>query len=186
VARAACVAITAATADTRHVSLGIRLLADLRTVFGDEHGLHTTYILDRLRELDEAPWATLRDEGLDARGLANLLGDYDITSTQVWIDGVNRRGYLRADLVDAWSRYLPDPQEGARSARSDSEQVTEQVPDQAPSPPSAPSPSMDAHPTPRQCHTGDCASDGCSQPLVTRTDHETGLCIFCRDIEELP
>jgi hypothetical protein len=137
IARDACLAITKATADTRHISLGIRLLADLRTIIGNAHAMWTSDIIDKLHALDEAPWATLRGEGLDARGLASLLGDYDISSTQVWIEGTNRKGYQRADLLDAWNRYLPDPHEGDRGDRSDSERVQEQVP----SPPIPPSPS---------------------------------------------
>lgn len=185
VARAACVAITEATADTRHVSLGIRLLADLRTIFGDASGMHTADILLALFALEEAPWATLHGEGLNARGLANLLGEYDITSRDVWLDNVTRKGYQRSDLHESWVRYLP--QEGARSARSASSQVTGQVPGQAPSPPSPPSPSAEEQeelfPSPPSAPSpprpqGECR---CGRPLITKTDHATSWCVFCRD-----
>jgi hypothetical protein len=51
-------------------SLGVRLLRDLRTVFGDAPALHTETILNELHKIDEAPWGNLRGEPLDARGLA--------------------------------------------------------------------------------------------------------------------
>jgi len=60
-ARAACVALCKVAQD-RRVTLGIRLLVDLRTIFGDAEALHTRTILDRLCDgvwwgLDsDSPW----------------------------------------------------------------------------------------------------------------------------------
>lgn len=41
------------------------------------------------------------------RGLAKMLKEYDVSSKVVRIDGETKRGYARADLIDAWARYLP-------------------------------------------------------------------------------
>lgn len=108
-ARAACVAICGATG-SRGVSLGVRLLTDLRRVFGEAAALSTVRILELIKgEVlgDSAPWAALHGEGLDARGLAKLLNQYGVQSTKVWIGGSSVRGYRRADLWDTWERYCP-------------------------------------------------------------------------------
>ena len=107
-ARDAAVQMVAVAAD-REASLGLRLLADLRAVWdADEETLPTTDILERLRNLEEAPWADLsHGRGLDSRRLARLLGGYGVKSQQV--HPANRRGYRRTGLLDVWRRYLPAP-----------------------------------------------------------------------------
>ncbi len=107
-ARAACVELVKVVT-SREASLGVRLLVDLREVFGDAQTLGTETILRRLRDLEESPWSDLRGRVLDARGLAWRLGQYGVTSAKVKIDGVSVRGYRREDLWDAWTRYLPAP-----------------------------------------------------------------------------
>lgn len=120
-ARSACSAICAA-AGNRAVSLGVRLLTDLRKVWGDDAARSTTRILELLKGDtlgDAAPWATLHGEGLDARGLAKLLGQYGIESKKVWTGGASVRGYRRDDLWDAWQRYTaltPAAAKGAEGA----------------------------------------------------------------------
>jgi hypothetical protein len=105
-ARDACTALCAVAA-TREASLGVRLLADLRDVFGGADSLDTDTILGKLLALGEAPWADLRGKPLDPRGLARRLRQYGIASTKVWTNGKSLRGYKRDDLWDTWSRYLP-------------------------------------------------------------------------------
>jgi hypothetical protein len=130
-ARAACTAMVSAASDARQVSLGIRLLGDLHTVFGKRHAMWTGNILDALLALDEAPWSSLRGEPLNARGLASFLGEYEVSSRDVKIDGVNRKGYLRADLYDAWRCYVPAVLDGATGATSATPQVSEPKPGSA-------------------------------------------------------
>jgi hypothetical protein len=105
-ARKAAVALVAESKGTTP-SLGIRLLADLRLVFGDAEHMSTESIIKSLCGLDEAPWGDVRGKPIDARGIANRLGVYGIKSKNVRLDG-NRvpKGYARADLWDAWQRYL--------------------------------------------------------------------------------
>ncbi|GAA1969277.1 DUF3631 domain-containing protein [Terrabacter lapilli] len=85
--------------------LGIRLLADIRRVFEGAEHMGTDELLDALHRLDEAPWDDLKGKPLDARGLAFRLGKYGIGPRQ--LKAINRKGYRRDDLADAWSRYLP-------------------------------------------------------------------------------
>ncbi len=80
-ARAACVALVAQSRESTP-SLGVRLLADLRTVFGDQDAMSTDAILKALCDLDEAPWGDLRGRPLDPRRLARFLKDYEIERDQ--------------------------------------------------------------------------------------------------------
>lgn len=85
--------------------LGIRLLADIRRVFDQAEHMGTDELLDALHRLDESPWDDLKGKPLDARGLAFRLGKYGIGPKQ--LKAINRKGYRRDELADAWSRYLP-------------------------------------------------------------------------------
>jgi hypothetical protein len=111
-ARKACVAL-AALAQDRRQSLGVRLLADLRAVFGEAIALSTRDILARLKDPeasgigDDAPWADLNGVGLNERRLAQMLRPYGVQSRKVKTAGEARQGYRREDFADAWSRYLP-------------------------------------------------------------------------------
>jgi Protein of unknown function (DUF3631) len=116
-ARAACAALVGAASD-ESASPGVRLLADLRGVFGDAGALPTETILGKLRGLDEAPWGDWYGKPLAPRDLARLLKPYGAAPRRVRVDGATpgARGYTRADLLDAWTRYLP--RESATSATS--------------------------------------------------------------------
>lgn len=106
-ARAACVALVKQAGD-REVSLGIRLLGDLRRVFDGARALHTETILARLHHLEDAPWAEIKGAPLDPRGLSGLLSAYDITPVKVTVAGKSLQGYRAEHLADAWTRYLPE------------------------------------------------------------------------------
>ena len=120
-AREAAVALIAAGRE-QEPSLGIRLLADLRTVFGNTEAFFTEAILTGLQALDEAPWKDLNGKGLDSRGLALRLRQYGIASKQIRGGTSNKKGYLRADLADAWARYLPSPQTSETSETAETTQ----------------------------------------------------------------
>lgn len=87
-------------------SLGVRLLTDLRSVFGDKDRMSTDAVLKALCAMDEAPWSDLRGKPLDARGLSMRLKPYGIGSKQIRLGEDTMKGYDRADLVDAWDRYV--------------------------------------------------------------------------------
>jgi hypothetical protein len=108
--RARCDAVTLVT-DSRGStpSIGIRLLEDLRAVFGDREAMFTEGILSMLIEMDEAPWGDLRGKPIDARWLARRLARYgDISPKTVRQGAKTAKGYLRTDLADTWARYVPD------------------------------------------------------------------------------
>lgn len=88
-------------------SLGVRLLADLRTVFGDAEHMSTEDILAGLVAIDEAPWGDIRGKELDSRSLSRRLSKYGVKSRNVRIGDRIPKGYAAADLFDSWSRYLP-------------------------------------------------------------------------------
>jgi Protein of unknown function (DUF3631) len=100
-------------------SLGVKLLADIRTAFDADLAdqLATDDLLKRLHAMEESPWGTMPGRGIEAgkplsaRGLGARLRPFDVRPCQYRDDsGARHRGYLRADLADAWSRYLPSPE----------------------------------------------------------------------------
>jgi hypothetical protein len=114
-ARLACLALTGEEPDEGRI--GTRLLADLKLIWADdEEGLHTDTITDRLHKLEEAPWKGWgpRREEITARGLADLLKPYRVTSRNVRIGGVQKKGYYRADLLDPWQRYVRNPSQASQ------------------------------------------------------------------------
>ncbi|MFD2053773.1 DUF3631 domain-containing protein [Mesorhizobium calcicola] len=117
-ARVAAVALVALSKESTP-SLGVKLLADIKTVFNDNEVLATESILIRLCALDESPWSDMRGKPLDDRQLAQKLRPYGIKPRVVRIGTATPRGYHMADFIDAWRRYLSTPpQESATSATS--------------------------------------------------------------------
>ena len=106
-ARARKAAIVLTAEDDTDTTLGARLLADLRDVFGDADAMHGETILGALHKISEAPWGDYFGRPMNARDMARLLKPYGVTSVDVKLDGVNRKGYRREHLHDPWTRYLP-------------------------------------------------------------------------------
>jgi hypothetical protein len=131
--------------ESREASLGVKLLGDLREVFGaaEADRLATDDILDRLHGLAESPWGDLRGKPLDARGLARRLRQYEVHPHQFKVGDAKVRGYSipgsdteGGGLHDAFGRYLPLP-EGPASGTdgtSGTGQVSalDEVPDKGP------------------------------------------------------
>jgi hypothetical protein len=90
-------------------SLGIRLLADIREIFGDREQMFTDQLVSELCDRDESPWGDLKGSPLDARGLSSHLKQYEVRPAQIRIGPRTQKGYRRADFLDAWSRYLKAP-----------------------------------------------------------------------------
>ena len=109
-ARMAAVALSGD--DQVPVSVGMRLLSDIRDVFGDDDHLHTGDLLRRLHDLEDAPWGDWYGSPMSARALAKLLGPYRILPLQRRVRGEKSRGYFRSDFLDAWTRYVPEPVPG--------------------------------------------------------------------------
>lgn len=107
-ARKACQALGGDTRPDPDTA-GERLLADLYDVWdaGDDDELFTRTLLDRLCELEEAPWLTWhRGDRLTPRGLAALLKPWGVESRNIRKAAEQAKGYRRCDLTDAWNRYV--------------------------------------------------------------------------------
>ncbi len=105
--RARVTAVTYVTAPALgRQTLGVKLLEDLRTVFGESEHMLTVSILESLNALEESPWGDIRGKPLDARGLSHRLGKYGVQRHTVRIGSVIGKGYSRGDLADSWKRYL--------------------------------------------------------------------------------
>jgi hypothetical protein len=105
--RARLAAVTLVTDVTAApASLGVRLLEDIQTAFGDQDNLTTESLLSALVAMDEAPWGELRGKPLDARGLARRLAKYEVKPKTIRNGNLVAKGYSRSDFFDAWSRYV--------------------------------------------------------------------------------
>ena len=95
-------------------SLGVRLLTDIKQVFAEEEKLFSGELCQRLAALEESPWGALpfgvrRGKEIDPRTLAHLLKPYGIGPKQIKKGDEGKKGYILADFVDVWERYLPSP-----------------------------------------------------------------------------
>jgi len=100
-ALSASLALSSGESDPEEASLSLRLLSDTREVFSEER-LSTRDLIERLRELEESPWAYL--ERFNPSVLAHLLKNYGIKPKP--FSGGKVRGYYRKSFEDSWSRYL--------------------------------------------------------------------------------
>lgn len=106
-ARAAAV-VMVAKAKEKPATLGIRLLADIRSVLGDRGRITTAELLDALHGLESAPWGNIKGEPIDSRFLARTLGRYEIpTNNTIRTEAGTAKGYARQHFADAFERYLP-------------------------------------------------------------------------------
>ena len=103
-ARASAVAMVAES-KVETVSLGVRLLEDLRTIFKDATALPTENIISKLVQLKEAPWGDLHGKPITSRFISLRLRGYGVQSKSVREGPRVARGYKRDDLTDAWERY---------------------------------------------------------------------------------
>jgi hypothetical protein len=108
-AREAAVAMVA-DAQKKPATLGIKLLADIRTAMGENDRISSMDLLSALHGMETAPWGNIKGEAIDSRFLARALAKYEIpTNNTVKIDGRAVKGYQRSHFADAWDRYLGAP-----------------------------------------------------------------------------
>ena len=119
-ARTAFVALRGQEQEADELSLGIRLLADIRQVFGSEESppLSTEALLEALAAIEEAPWGDFYGARLTPRRLARLLRPYGIRPRDVRVDDKALKGYRQVDFRDAFRRYLSPQSKGASAATS--------------------------------------------------------------------
>lgn len=83
-------------------SLSLKLLADMREIFGSRTVLASAELVEALRGLEESPWQEME---FSPRKLARMLRPFGVQSRNLRVDKVVK-GYAREDLEAAWSRYL--------------------------------------------------------------------------------
>jgi hypothetical protein len=120
-ARVACVKLNADRA-TSDVDPGIRLLADIRSVFRLDR-LRSEQLVELLVGVEESTWAHLRRGPLTPSGLARRLRPFDIRPDSVRFGDNTFKGYIRTWFEDAWKRYLPSSMQAEHP-----EQVAHDVP----------------------------------------------------------
>jgi hypothetical protein len=89
---------------------GLKLLADVRTVFEayTQDRMSTDTLLNHLCAMEESPWGEYDHGGpLTAYRLARLLRPFGISPRDIRFEKGTRKGYRRVDFGDAWERYLP-------------------------------------------------------------------------------
>ncbi len=93
-------------------TVSVRLLADVRDVWGDDDHLASSVLVERLVALEEGPWAEWYGKPLSTNKLARLLHPYGIRPRQIRVGEDKIRGYPRSVFLDAWERYLSPSREG--------------------------------------------------------------------------
>jgi putative DNA primase/helicase len=91
---------------------GVRLLADIKVIFEEQNTdrLASEILVTILGRMEDRPWPEWRrGKPITAVQLGRLLKPFGISSTQLWGDGGNRRGYEKTAFADAWARYQPGP-----------------------------------------------------------------------------
>ena len=128
--RVAAVALVSESREAE-ASLGVRLLADLQTIFEGQQELPSKIILGRLLELPESPWGDLHGKPLDERELAKRLRAYGVKPKTIRTSTGTPRGYSKADLEDQWRRYLPTPPDKSKTSKTSETLLERRVADVA-------------------------------------------------------
>ena len=106
-------------------SMGIMLLEDLRTVFGDRDHLHTEDILSELLNSMKAPGMTSAVSRSMHAAWRTVLENTRSSPRACGSARSTKKGYAREDLVDVWARYATDAE--ARDTHSSKRIPTELV-----------------------------------------------------------
>jgi hypothetical protein len=130
-ARKAALALVSDSKDDE-TSPGIRLLADLQSIFADAIELPTKTILDRLIALPESPWADIRGRPLDDRRLASRLRPYGIKPKQLRVGTTTPRGYCRTDFEEQWRSYLPPLRQKSKTTKTTETMLENTAPNDGP------------------------------------------------------
>ena len=117
-ARKAMVNIRQQMYASENTSLKEKLLYDLRRIFGQREAMHSSTIVDELKELEDSPW---KSQGLTPWSLADMLSEFSeypggprIRSKRMRMSGKRsalKRGYKRSQFDDAFRRYISDEDE---------------------------------------------------------------------------
>lgn len=112
-ARRAALLLTGAAEEDGDGDVGVLLLADIRDLFealGSDR-LPSGDIAAALAKLEDRPWPEWgrQQKPISATGIARILRPFQVRPKRLRIEGETAgvRGYERADLEDAWERYVP-------------------------------------------------------------------------------
>ena len=90
-------------------SIGIQLLSDIRTAFGNKDCVFSATLVAILNSDSEGHWAEYnRGKPFTQKQLANRLKAYGIVSETVWIHVTSAKGYKRSAFEDVWTRYASE------------------------------------------------------------------------------
>jgi hypothetical protein len=101
------------TGDDEDDGIGPSILRDIRTIF-DEQGrkflkLHSEEIVNRLIDMEGHPWAEWKHgKPMTTNSLARLLKPFKIKPADIRDGVIVKKGYVREQFDDAFSRYLSD------------------------------------------------------------------------------
>jgi len=112
-AREAAIALSGQTDDE---AVGVQLLADIRDLFkaAGSDRLESTALVASLGGMEERPWAEWKHgKPITAPQVARLLRPFEIEPRSIAVGDRRPKGYLLAQFGDAFSRYLPEPSQGA-------------------------------------------------------------------------
>jgi Protein of unknown function (DUF3631) len=110
--RDAAMMISKNDADNDFPGIEIELLSDVKKIFEQQNceKIFTDGLIFELCQIDESRWVSF-DYGrtITARQLSSKLRSFKIKSKSIRIDTAVRRGYQKQDFLDAFNRYLPEP-----------------------------------------------------------------------------
>jgi putative DNA primase/helicase len=103
--RAACLV----SGEEQDGPLGVELLRDIRSAFGDDDVIRSSDLVAKLTGDRERPWAEWKHRRpLTQKQLAGLLAPFHIISLTVHPPGLpDGKGYRRIDFQEAWAAYCP-------------------------------------------------------------------------------
>ena len=114
--RAACLL----SGEQQDGAIGVELLRDIRSTFGDDNVIRSSDLVAKLTADAERPWAEWKHgRPLTQKQLAGLLAPFHIISLTVHPPGLpDGKGYRRIDFEEAWAAYCPvqntSPQQSLR------------------------------------------------------------------------
>jgi putative DNA primase/helicase len=90
-------------------AIGVELLRDIRSAFGDADVIRSSDLVAKLTADPERPWAEWKHgRPLTQKQLAALLAPFHIISLTVHPPGLpDGKGYRRIDFKEAWAAYCP-------------------------------------------------------------------------------
>ena len=90
-------------------AIGVELLRDIRSTFGDDDVIRSSDLVAKLTADTERPWAEWKHgRPLTQKQLAGLLAPFHIISLTVHPPGLpDGKGYRRIDFEEAWAAYCP-------------------------------------------------------------------------------